>query len=226
MLYKLKNFENILRILIAFILIDYINYSYVFMDFKIPVFIIIIGYVIFKFKFNSKVIANVILLFLTPLLAVMTTFPYLIFVPIALFMIVVVSLILIMNYVKRKNTSLCLVITLIIIAQFFTAYSFGELYGDELYKYYLWILTYLLFFTIQDKNLEECLNIKGILSIAVTFAMFYFINNEELEEKISSLNISGIIFDLYDFLKILLNIFIFYLIKNKKNVHIEELKND
>lgn len=157
----------------------------------------------------------------------MTTFPYLIFVPIALFMIVVVSLILIMNYVKRKNTSLCLVITLIIIAQFFTTYSFGELYGDELYKYYLWILTYLLFFTIQDKNLEECLNIKGILSIAVTFAMFYFINNEELEEKIISLNIrSGIIFDLYDFLKILLNIFIFYLIKNKKNVHIEELKND
>lgn len=68
MLYKLKNFENILRILIAFILIDYINYSYVFMDFKIPLFIIIIGYVIFKFKFNSKVIANVILLFLTPLL--------------------------------------------------------------------------------------------------------------------------------------------------------------
>lgn len=214
--------KNLLKIAIVGVL------TFLMGPMKLIILLPIIGYLILNldFKFNLKTIIIIGLYYLTILLYDEVDFSiskienYMEITKIALPIALIIDW-----FIKREIAPNVIIFIYFKIFYFiFNNLEFSHQQQD-LCSYSFIILTYFLFFTVQEKKLKECLSIKGILTIVGTFIIFYLINFYrkdfynffwEISKMINSWIVLIFLICSGYYLKIFYYIFVFNLIKNIK----------
>lgn len=206
--------QNILKIISLIFLMKFLPFSLL----NIEILLFFIGCWLFGVQFNLKMLTNIgiyLLIIKFKDFASITPLDY-----IGIVLILIVTLIASFTELSKNSNKILIIILYIFFISFILLNSSIPMsYRYKIWTYSLAIVSYFVFFTMQEKNLKDCLSIKGIVSIVITLIIFYYINfvdilsffkvNNEILEYTIMPNILRII-------KILYYIFVFNLIKNLK----------
>lgn len=203
--------QNILKIISLVFLMKFFSFPL-----NIEIVLLFIGCWLFRVQFNLKMLTNVGIYFLIinfKDFASITALDFMGILPILIGTLIASSI----ELSKNSNKILIIILYIFFILAILLSNCVPMSYQDEVLLCSLAIVSYFSFFTMQEKNLKDCLSIKGVVSIVITLIIFYCINfvnilsffkfnNDILEYTIMP--------SILEAIKIFYYIFVFNLIKN------------
>lgn len=150
--------ENYLKILIISILSLFLSST---------IIILVVGLQICNFKFNEKILINLLIFFLITILIKFISYEMSIdLLKIAIILIILITIFL-RKFCMRKEERMDIVYIVSISIILLLSFYYPSQILIKIFKYYLILFIFFLFILIQNKKIKDLLYLKGILKMLI-----------------------------------------------------------